>query len=440
MRLSLRHRLLIPPAVLLVGTAAATWWAATHAAAAVERQIADKISAVGRSVVGPPTFRLTDPILRQMRELTGVELVLVQPAREAVSTLDPPPPDLTADVVRANGREFRLSKIPIRPPHPNEGGTLYALYPEAQRRAAVREAVQPALWLGVVGGLVTFALLFVTSRRLVARIRAVESRTRDIADGRLEPIPLPAADDEVRDLVVSVNEMSRKLAEYQTALRQTERLRVLGQFSGGLAHQLRNAAGGARLAVQLYLNESPPGDVEPLNVALRQLARMETNLRQFLDLGRPDDHTLEPLDLVAVLDQAVESLTPQARHTGTKLVWAKPAHAVPMTGNAVQLGHVFTNLLSNAVEAAGPGGAVELKVDISPAGVRITFSDTGPGPPPAIAARLFDTFVTGKEHGVGLGLAVAKQAVDLHRGRIFWERIEDRTHFVVELKQIAEAG
>lgn len=438
MRLSLRYRLLIPPVLLLVGTVAATAWAAFHATTSVERQIAEKIRAVEQTVAGPPTFRLTDPILRQVRGLTGVELLVVSPSAEPLATVRNlhtlPESALQPDSVpHVAGEEYRVVKFSIPAPHPNEGATLYLFYPETQRRAAIREAVQPVLLLGAVGGLVSFVLAVLTARRLVARIRNVESRTRGIAGGNFDPIPLPAADDEVRDLVVSVNEMSRTLAEYQTALQHTERLRVLGQFSGGLAHQLRNAAAGARLAVQLFLNDAPPGDLEPLRVALRQLARMETNLRQFLSLGRPDQHRAEKLNLIAVLDQAVESLMPQAAHTGTQLLWKNAPAEILLSGDDTPLSHLFTNLLSNALEAAGPGGVVEMRVENQPGQVTVTVADTGPGPPAEVAARLFEAFVTSKEQGVGLGLAVAKQAADSHGGRIIWRRHEGRTLFCVVL-------
>jgi nitrogen-specific signal transduction histidine kinase len=64
--------------------------------------------------------------------------------------------------------------------------------------------------------------------------------------------------------------------------------------------------------------------------------------------------------------------------------------------------------------------------------------DTGPGPPPDIAAKLFEPFVTGKEVGIGLGLAVAKQAAESHGGRLTWERRDGRTVFRIELPATAE--
>jgi signal transduction histidine kinase len=238
--------------------------------------------------------------------------------------------------------------------------------------------------------------------------------------------------------------MARRLAEYQDEQQRSERLRLLGQFSGGLAHQLRNAAAGAKLAVELFLAENPSADPEPLRVALRQLARIESNLRQFLDLGKPPAGVRQPCDLVRLIDQAVSLLKPQCQHAGTELRWwDKPPTAAVIPGDPIQLGHLFGNVIGNAVEAAGPAGTVDVKLFPTPfdsdglripqTGYAVEVIDSGPGPPADIGARLFEPFVTGKEEGIGLGLAVAKQAAESHGGRISWERRDGRTVFRIDL-------
>jgi nitrogen-specific signal transduction histidine kinase len=63
----------------------------------------------------------------------------------------------------------------------------------------------------------------------------------------------------------------------------------------------------------------------------------------------------------------------------------------------------------------------------------LTVSDTGPGPPSEIADELFEPFVTGKPDGVGIGLSVAHEVVARHGGRIYWQRVDGMTQFVVEL-------
>jgi signal transduction histidine kinase len=286
---------------------------------------------------------------------------------------------------------------------------------------------------GVVGGLAAVGLALATGTGLVRRIRVLDHRTRLIAGGDFRPMPLPRADDELTDLCRSVNDMAHRLAEFQEAMQRSERLRVLGQFSGGLAHQLRNAAAGAKLAVELFMTENPLADPEPLRVALRQLARIEDNLRQFLALGKPPTGAKVSCDLVRLVGQSVSLLKPQCQHAGTTLVWEAPGEEAVATGDPAQLSHLFGNVIGNAVDAAGPGGGVEVRAGEVAGRFVVEVSDTGPGPPPEIAGKLFEPFVTGKPEGIGLGLAVARQAAEAHGGRLSWERRAGRTVFRIEL-------
>jgi signal transduction histidine kinase len=456
MRLSLRYRLLLPLTLLLIGDAAATAWAASTVATTVERRLAAQQWAVARTLSeSRSTFRLTERVLEQMKGFSGAEFLLVPPVGPPESTFPDPRPAPPTDVpsasqpqedeehslgppVELNGNQYRCLRLQLRRPHPNAGANLYILYPESLRLTAVRDAVRPLLILGGLGGLVAVILAFAYGSRLVRRIRDLEARTRLIAAGDFQPMPVPAANDELLDLCNSVNDMARRLSAFQGELRQTERLRLLGQFSGGLAHQLRNAATGAKLAVELFLSENTAADPEPLRVALRQLWRIETNLRQFLDLGRPPTNAKKPCDLVRLVDQCIAFLKPQCQHAGTALIWSPPGIARTVPGDPAQLSHLFGNVIGNAVEAAGPGGTVEVRFQDGEKQngtqkIAIEIVDSGPGPPPTIALRLFEPFVTGKDQGVGLGLAVARQVADAHGGRIDWARRNGRTVFRIEI-------
>jgi len=225
-------------------------------------------------------------------------------------------------------------------------------------------------------------------------------------------------------------------------MEKSERLRLLGQVSGGLAHQLRNEVTGARLALQLHAREiNGRGGSEAIEVALRQLSLIEANLQRFLQLGKTDPQALEPTSLTTLVDEVVGLLGPRSRHTNIELFWEKPNGLFPIMGNSGQLRQLFLNLLSNALEASGPGGPVQVRmmqvekdgeIGIN-AWSRVEIVDAGPGPPPAIADRLFEPFVTGKPDGVGLGLALARQVTEAHRGIIGWTRSEQQTLFFVEL-------
>lgn len=429
MRLSLRYRLLIPLLILLIADLVATGWAASLAAAREELRIADQLHAVARTLTETRTFPLTARVLEQMKGLSGAEFVLNKSGGDQVTTfgerveLLPEPSEL----FNWHGEDYRLLRVQLPENHPNRGDMLAVCYPESLRRSAVREAIRPPLFVGIAFFLVGLLLSLVGSR-IVSRIRGLESQTRAIAGGDFRATTPGGADDELRDLTNSIHTMAGKLAAFEEQSKQTERLRILGQFSGGLAHQLRNAAAGAKLAVQLHLQEQTPTDREPLDVALRQLSRIEMTLSQFLALGKPTLAAKSELDLVEVVDGAIRLFLPQAKHLGIELLWAHGG-AVPFTGDSISLGHLFVNLIGNAMDAAGPRGTVNVRCVER----IVEVIDSGAGPPPEIAGRLFETFVTGKIEGIGLGLTVAKQAVEANGGTIDWFRRDGCTVFRVEL-------
>ncbi len=425
MRLSLRYRLLIPLLAVLLADAGATGWAASLAAAREEARITEQLAAVARTLTESRTFPLTARVLEQMKGLSGAEFVLSQRAGP-ISTFSEPVellPD-QSEILMHRGEEYRLLRIRLPENHPNAGEALAICYPESLRRAAVRDAVRPPLFAGLAFFAVAL-VLFAFGSRIVARVRGLELQTRAIAAGDFRAAEPTGPHDELRDLAESIRAMALRLAAFEEQSKQTERLRVLGQFSGGLAHQLRNAAAGAKLAIQLHLKHEPD-DREPLDVALRQLARIEATLGQFLALGKPATAQPVELDLNEVVTAAIELYRPQLKHFGIVMTWVRGRPA-PLAGDPVSLGHLFANLLGNAIDAAGPQGAVEVRCE----GRSVEVIDSGSGPPAEIAGRLFETFVTGKEQGIGLGLTVAQQAVGAHGGTIEWFRRDGRTVFRV---------
>src|SRR5205823_4178082 len=192
-----------------------------------------------------------------------------------------------------------------------------------------------------------------------------------------------------------------------------------------------NAVTGAKLAIQLHAQSCPGGDAEALQVAERQLSRMAADLQRFFDLGRSESKQTD-CSLRDLIEQAVGLLRPQCRHAGIDLIWRPPVQDVRVAGDAGQLGHVILNIVSNAVEAVGAKGAVEVRLTSNGTAV-VEVIDTGPGPDAGLAGRLFEPFVTGKTEGVGLGLAVAKQVIDAHRGKIEWTREDGKTVFRIEI-------
>jgi signal transduction histidine kinase len=464
MRFSIRYQLLLPLFILLLGVVGISTWTGVASAMRARRQIEADMRNVAHYLT-KARFGISANVLESVKLLSGADFVLVDPeARKHIHTLprlprELPPATYVVDdwenlllspPIDVGGESYLCSGVRLRPERelePEETErlrkTVYILYPERLWRDALWGAIQPSIVLGLFGGVASVVLATLMSARLARRVQELERRTRMIASGDFSPMPLPGRNDELRNLGQSVNQMTERLRQLQETVQQTERVRLLGQVGGGLAHQLRNGVTGARLAVQLHARACDgKGDLEALEVAVRQLDLMEANLKRFLDLGRTESLRREPCSVRSLIDEAVGLLSPQCRHAGTELCWRPGDGDGTLTGDSVQLGHLFLNLITNAVEAAGAGGTVEVTMhgasrdgssNGKAPGIIVEVSDTGSGPPPDVAARLFQPFVTGKREGIGLGLAVAKQVTEAHGGRIDWRRDNGRTCFRVEL-------
>jgi signal transduction histidine kinase len=308
----------------------------------------------------------------------------------------------------------------------------------------------------VVGGLAAVLVALVAqlvAYRVCRATGQLGTEVQRLAEGDFTPVELPRLDDEMRDLAKAVNATAEQLERYQQELRHTEQLRTVGLLGAGIAHELRNAATGCRLAVDLHAEHCPTAsDQDGLAVARRQLDLMENRLQRFLQLGKqPAPLKIQRVDLPRLVDEYVAMVAPLARHAGVELNWQIPSEPRWVSADSGILGQAVANLLLNAVEAAQKQAAAtafsnrdttgQVVVQCSKqgeAGVELEIADTGAGPGAEVAGRLFDPFVTSKQEGVGLGLAVAKQVIDAHHGSIQWRRVDGWTRFRVWLPHSAE--
>ncbi len=445
MRWTLRNQLLTPVLLLLIGVTAISVNTAYVATLETRRQIEERLLDAARFLVEDSRFPLTVDVLRQLRRLSAAEYVLMTSQGAVRSSFETQPDvDLLNVAIVEDWYALRLThavKIQGQPylsgavrlsRGPNSGDILYLCYPEQLWRDARWRAIRPSLALGFTTGITALLLAVVQARRLSRRIVEVEQRTRLIASGDFSPMPVPTRDDEIRSLVSSINEMASRLAAFQKEAKQTERLRLLGQLSGGLAHQLRNGLAGAKLALQLHLRQaSSSNDVSAVEVALRQLTLLEHQVKRLLDLGSSNVSKPEQIELTGLVQELCALVRPQCVHAGIELVVRFTEANCTLWADRGQLEQLIVNLVTNAIEAAGPNQTVEVLAGRDEKALWVEVWDTGPGPSPEISERLFDFFVTSKPEGVGLGLAVAKQIAERHGAELAWQRQNDRTCFRV---------
>ena len=149
-----------------------------------------------------------------------------------------------------------------------------------------------------------------------------------------------------------------------------------------------------------------------------EFTALRTALREFTEFGRLPEGPAAAVDLVELLEELARTSIPP---TMTGRLALDPSTPV-VQGHYDPLRRAFSNIIRNAVEACGGEGEIEISATPDSGGALVVIRDHGPGIPPDIADRIFDPYCTGKEGGTGLGLALARQTVELHRGTISAER------------------
>ena len=213
-----------------------------------------------------------------------------------------------------------------------------------------------------------------------------------------------------------------------------------------LAHEIKNPLAGITGAAQLLSMNLPPEDVELADLIVAETRRILKLLEQVEQFGNLRPPEARAVNIHDVLDRARRSaLLGFAAHM-TILEDYDPS-LPPTACDPDQLLQVLLNLLKNAAEASGgKPGTIRLhtfydhalrlrRVDGAgtPLPLQIEIIDDGPGIPPEIAESIFDPFVSGRENGTGLGLALVSKIVADHGGWITAESVPGRTVFRLSL-------
>ena len=211
-------------------------------------------------------------------------------------------------------------------------------------------------------------------------------------------------------------------------VRRTERLGVMGQMAAGVAHEIRNPLSSMKLTVQM-LREGV-GDPEPYDLLLREIERLELTAAELTGASQP--LRKEPVNLEAVVDDVLDLMHRRLDHLAVRV--EKRYVSTPVVRvDVARFKRCVMNLLLNGAQAMPSGGLLRVEVTPRDKKVRLEVTDEGAGVPVEIRDRLFEPFVTSKQDGVGLGLALTKRIVEDHEGTIGCDTRPGGTTFWIEL-------
>jgi len=201
------------------------------------------------------------------------------------------------------------------------------------------------------------------------------------------------------------------------------------EFLAVLGHELRNPVMALGAGLHFLRRRTEPEQVDEIRAQMeRQVTHLTRLVDDMLDISRIDQGkislTKEPVTLQEVLAFAVEASRPQldaARHAFTADI---PTEDVPLNADPTRLAQVVSNLLNNAARYTPAGGQISLVARLADGVAEIDVSDTGIGIPAHMQSKIFELFAQVKapaeraQEGLGIGLALGKQLVELHHGTI----------------------
>jgi signal transduction histidine kinase len=448
-RWPIRNQILVPfVAVVLLAVMAMAAVAAMLAARNRDAQTLTQLKTVAETL-SHASVPYTATVVQQMRGLSGAHFVACDARGKVVASTLPEGSLLPAGfdagtrgdgldslssqpTVTLDGTRYFIARM--EPRRDAQVRALYVLYPEERWSRARWDAALPPLAVGAGAVLLGSVVSGWLAQRFSRRIRLLQRQVAAIAAGDFTEIAASPRQDEIQELTSSVNSMSAQLRQMQNAIRRSERTRLLAQMAGGLAHQLRNAVTGARMALQLHQRRcvSRPDD-KSLSVALGQLELTESQVRGLLSLGRGERSAAVLCDVGQIVETVAGLLQPACEHAGVSLELLIIPTPALVRADLESLRAAVVNLVTNAIEAAGPGGKVSLQAVATAETIDLEVGDSGSGPPADLAEMLFEPFVSTKPEGVGLGLALARQVALDHGGRLTWRRETDRTVFRLTL-------
>lgn len=302
-----------------------------------------------------------------------------------------------------------------------EVGTVVLFSSTAPIRKTIQILQGMLFLIGVITAFVVGGILFLVSRMIVRPLLEMKKVTGEIAKGNYG-MKLPVkGEDEVSQLADSINHMSDEIQFYQNQR---------NEFLADIGHELRTPLTYLKGYSEILLRHSIPEEekTEYLQIIYDQSNRLQRLVQDLFDLARMEQGDFsfrwDQIDLEDVLTDVLTLVESSMDAKGIQLEYFPPHQSFLVEGDRQRLGQVFINILENARRYSPEGGSVYIRYQGTKTAVTVEIQDTGPGIPkkelPFIMERLYRVEKSRSQEtgGAGLGLAISKKIVDMHRGEL----------------------
>jgi signal transduction histidine kinase len=291
---------------------------------------------------------------------------------------------------------------------------------------------------GLVALLLSLAVAFFVARWIADPLQKVVAAARGSQAVEAKPVKA-GGPHEVQELTRAFNSMVTRTQASQRSQRD---------FVANVSHELKTPLTSIQGFAQAILDGTADTDEsrqQAAQIIYDESARMHRMVLDLLDLAKLDagtaDITMSSVHIHALLNTIAEKFTPQSQKAGVQIKAKVEANLPKITADGDRLSQVFTNLVDNALKFTPGGGSVTLHASVVNKDMLVSVTDTGAGISPEAQAHIFDRFYQadparkgGEKHGAGLGLAIAREIIQAHGGKIsVRSRLGEGTTFEVLL-------
>jgi signal transduction histidine kinase len=275
--------------------------------------------------------------------------------------------------------------------------------------------LQTIFGIGLAALLISLVISYYLSRAMVAPVKKAVHLAQNYGKGNFDVSIPDFGEDELGQLVNTLNQLSNKLSTLINEKIAQEGLLMIGEFSAYIIHDLKNPINGIHLLAD-GLHRRLPDDSSLKKFSAEILLasqRVEDFIRKTLDMTKSTDLVMEQTNINDLVEAVVKEVS--LNSTISNKTYDQNIPMIEIDPRLMNM--AIKNIVLNACEATRNYGEIIIETLLDD-DIHIVISDTGTGIPPEKLSAVFRPFFSLKEQGHGLGLAMTKRAVELHRGQI----------------------